>query len=36
MQAKQCSRAERYCGGLQRRELWLLNRVMVMHKELAS
>ena len=36
MQATQCDRAERYRGGLQRRELWLLNRVMVMHKELTS
>ena len=36
MQAKQCSRVERYRGGLQRGEIWLLNRVMVIHKELTS
>ena len=36
MQVTQCSRAERYRGGLQRWEIWLLNRVMVIHKELTS
>lgn len=36
MQAKQCSRVECYCGGLQRWEMWLLNRVMVIHKEFTS